>query len=288
MIQWLAVIFYKISSSYQMSSEIQLTQPLSLRQKLELYLEVDTLQGRIFNLIITGLVLLSSAIFVTETYTISVDIRLTLTAINTFILICLSVEYFLRFWCADRKIKYLFSLYSLIDILAIFPFFLGRIDVSFILIFRWFRILHLIRFTSRKTLLGLVNTEDSVIFLRILFTLFAIIFVFSGLIYQVEHSANPAAFGNFFDAVYFSIVTMTTVGFGDITPISESGKWMTLLMILTGIALIPLQMGNLIKQLIKTANQVEKPCPGCNLHLHDADAQFCKHCGTQLITEEKQ
>ena len=75
---------------------------------------------------------------------------------------------------------------------------------------------------------------------------------------------------------------MTTVGFGDVTPTSEGGRLLTVLMILTGIVLIPWQLGDLIKQLLKTANQVEKACSGCGLPFHDTDAQFCKICGTQL------
>ena len=117
---------------------------------------------------------------------------------------------------------------------------------------------------------------------RIFFTLFAIIFIYSGFIYRIEHAVNAEAFRTFFDAVYFSLVTMTTVGFGDITPISEGGRWMTLFMILTGIALIPWQVGDLIKQLVKTADRVEMPCPGCGLYFHDADAKFCKRCGTKI------
>lgn len=255
---------------------------MSLREKVAFYLAVETPAGRVVNLIITGLVLLSSVIFVIETYTIPLELLLTLKAINTLMIVCFAVEYLLRLWCAEQKVKYLFSIYSLIDLVVILPFFLGVIDVSFILIFRWLRILHLMRFITSKTWLGIINQEDGVILARILFTLFAIIFIYSGLIYQVEHAVNSAAFRTFFDAVYFSIVTMTTVGFGDITPISEGGRWMTLFMIVTGIALIPWQVGDLIKQLVKTANQLEMPCPGCGLYFHDADAKFCKHCGTKL------
>jgi voltage-gated potassium channel len=121
-----------------------------------------------------------------------------------------------------------------------------------------------------------------------LFTLFAIIFVYSGLIYQVEHQVNPENFRTFLDAFYFSVVTMTTVGFGDITPISETGRLLTVLMILTGIALIPWQLGDLIRQFAKTSNQIKTLCPTCSLSFHDADAQFCKICGTQLERETSQ
>lgn len=75
---------------------------------------------------------------------------------------------------------------------------------------------------------------------------------------------------------------MTTVGFGDVTPISETGRLLTVLMIITGVALIPWQIGDLIKQFLKTANQLSILCPQCSHALHDTDAKFCKVCGTQL------
>ena len=254
-----------------------------IKEKISFYLEdIETPVGRTINLLITGLVLLSSGIFVAETYPISVVLRTRLEAIDTTILLLFVAEYLVRFWCAENKLKYFFSLYPLIDLVAILPFFLGAIDISFIRIFRWFRILRLIRFIEGKTLFGRISSEDSAIFTRILFTLFAIIFVYSGLIYQVEHPVNSKSFKTFLDAVYFSVVTMTTVGFGDVTPISEAGRLLTVLMILTGIALIPWQLGDLIKRLVKTANQVETLCPDCGLTFHDADAQFCKLCGTPL------
>lgn len=255
---------------------------LLLRKQTAFYLtDLETPVGKAINLTITGLVLLSSGIFVAETYTIPNAVRFQLNIVDTVILIIFAVEYILRLWSTDNKIKYIFSFYSIIDLMAILPFFLGTVDIRFIRLLRWFRILRLIRFIDKKTF-GNINTEDGVIFARILFTLFAIIFVYSGLIYQVEHPVNPKVFRTFLDAFYFSIVTMTTVGFGDVTPISELGRLLTVSMILTGIALIPWQVGDLIKRLVKTVNQVETVCPGCGLAFHDADAQFCKSCGTKL------
>jgi voltage-gated potassium channel len=166
--------------------------------------------------------------------------------------------------------------------MAILPFFIGMVDISFIRLLRWFRILRLIRFIDRKFLFASISTEDGMIFGRILFTLFAIVFIYSGLIYQVEHPVNPQNYGTFLDAFYFSVVTMTTVGFGDVTPISELGRLLTVLMIFTGIALIPWQVGDLIKRVVKTTNQVETVCSGCGLTFHDIDAGFCKRCGAKL------
>lgn len=255
-----------------------------LREKVAFYLEdIESLPGRGINLTITGLVLLSSLIFVIETYPISADVKQILDTIDAIILSIFAVEYLLRLWCAEQKVSYVLSLYSIIDLVAILPFLLGVINISFLRIFRWFRILRLVRFIEGKSLFGYVSREDSTIVIRILFTLFSIIFVYSGLIYQVEHSANPQAFTTFLDAVYFAISTITTAGFGDIVPVSQLGRLLTVLMILTGVVLIPWQLGDLIKRLVKTTAQVEVSCSGCGLSSHDSDAKFCKACGTPLM-----
>lgn len=253
------------------------------RESTEFYLkDLQTPLGKAINLTIVVLVMLSSAIFVAETYLIPEPIHFILHILDTLILNIFAVEYLLRLWSAENRIHYIFSFYSIIDLIAILPFFLGIIDISYIRLLRWFRILRLIRYIDRKFLFGHITTEDGAIFTQILFTLFAIIFVYSGLIYQVEHPANPQVFNTFVDAMYFSVVTMTTVGFGDVTPVSEMGRLLTILMILTGIALIPWQVGDLIKRIIKTANEVETICSKCGLDLHDEDAKFCKICGTKL------
>ncbi|NEP89959.1 MAG: ion transporter [Okeania sp. SIO2C2] len=266
------------------------------KKNLAFYLEdIETPIGKAINFILLFLILFSSAIFVAETYPIPENIFIILELINDAILVFFAVEYLLRFWCADQKIKFVFSFFSIIDLLAILPIFPGFLELSFIRIIRWFRILKLIRFLKFKIYIFRISTEDGVIFARILFTLFTIIFIFSGLIYQVEHRVNPESFKNFLDAVYFSVVTMTTVGFGDLIPISESGRLLTVLMILTGISLIPSQLGDLIKQLIKTTKNIEKSCSGCGFSIHDIDAKFCKICGTELgifkinnVSEKKQ
>ena len=118
--------------------------------------------------------------------------------------------------------------------MPIIPLFLGIVDTRFLRIFRWFRILRLIRMLEFETTLFGIRRKDNIIFAQIFLTLYSIVFIYSGLIYLVEHDSNPDGLHNFFDALYFSIVTMTTVGFGDITPLSERGRILTLIMILTG------------------------------------------------------
>jgi voltage-gated potassium channel len=258
------------------------------KQKIQFYLEdIETPIGKSTNLTIAGLVLLSSAIFIAETYPIPTTVRIYLNALNQVILAIFTIEYILRFWCAENKIRHVFSLYSLIDLIAILPFLIApiQLDVGFLRIFRWFRVLRLLRYVEGKTIFGYVTREDSAILARILFTLFTIIFIFSGLIYQAEHPSNSGRFSTFLDAVYFSIATMTTVGFGDLTPTTQVGRLLTVSMILTGIALIPWQIGELIKQLLKTSKQISQEilCTNCGLSVHDTDARFCKICGKPLV-----
>ncbi|MGB3492860.1 MAG: ion transporter [Elainellaceae cyanobacterium] len=253
------------------------------RSHLSHYLEdLDKMPGQILNGVIAALVLLSSLIFVAETYPLPPSVGGVLRAVNIGILVIFSVEYLLRLWCADEKLQYVFSPYSLIDLVAIVPFFLGAIDISFVLILRWVRILKLLRFIQGHTIIGYISSEDSVILTRILFSLFAIVFVYSGLIYQVEHPNNGAEFHTFLDALYFAVATMTTVGFGDITPRSEVGRFLTILMIWTGIVVIPWQVGDLIKHVVRGMKQVKAPCPACGTEFHSGDAEFCRRCGTSL------
>ncbi len=256
---------------------------MRFRHQLAFYLDdLETPINISINLISLTLTLLSLGIFIIGTYDISLELQNYLRGLDTIILVILTLEFLLRFYSSENRLSFIFSLFGLIDLITILPLITIGWDIRFFRIFRWFRILRLIRLLKFKLFIFKIEQEDSIILARIILTLVSIIFVYSGMIYQVEHQVNPEIFHNFFDALYFSIVTMTTVGFGDVTPISSGGRILTLLMILTGVFLIPWQAGELIKQFLKTSKEVEAPCLGCGLAFHDGDAQFCKRCGTAL------
>ncbi|HAC63373.1 MAG TPA: Ion transporter [Cyanothece sp. UBA12306] len=262
-------------------------QPTTIREKFGHYLEdFQSPIGVTINLIILGLILLSSAIFVIETYPIPGYLSKTLHQIDQIILWLFAIEYIIRFWSSNHKLKFVFSFFSLIDLLAIIPLFLGFLDVRYIRIVRWFRILRLITLVQFEAFMFKLKTEDGINLSRIFLTLFSLVFIYSGTIYQIEHKTNPKVFENFFDALYFSIVTMTTVGFGDVIPLSKSGKIITLIMICSGIVLIPWQIGILTQQLLKITHKSNKLCSHCGLNIHEQDANFCKICGTKLKNKQ--
>ncbi|HSM81279.1 MAG TPA: ion transporter [Nodosilinea sp.] len=255
----------------------------ALRDRLRSHLDTtDTPIGRVVNGAIVLLIFTSAAIFVVKTYPISPVVDEWLNILDWIIVLAFTLEYGLRLWVAQRPWHYAFSLYGMIDLIAILPSWVGVFDIRFLRFFRSLRILRLVRIFNNRLWFGQVTSTDSLILIRILFTLGAIIFIYSGLIFQVEHPRNAEDFGTFLDALYFAVVTMTTVGYGDVTPISEAGRGLTVMMILTGIALIPTQLSSLIRQLVKVSQPQHLPCPGCGFTLHDDDAQFCKRCGTLL------
>ena len=271
-----------------MQSKIDITEnlnfkDLSLRQKVAFYFEdTETNLGLWSSLGVLSLILLSSTIFVLETYPVDKNIQNVLDIIDLIILIIFALEYTLRFWSAKSPKKFFFSFFSIIDLIAILPLLIGWMDIRFVRVFRWFRILRIVRFWKIEKLLLGIQAKESIVLVRIFLTLFTIIFVYAGLIYQVEHQINSDHLKNFFDAFYFVVVTMTTVGYGDVTPLSQPGRVMTLLMIFTGVLLIPWQLSELIRQVVKTSTSVEQKCTNCDLSRHDPDAQFCKQCGTKL------
>ncbi|MBE9029466.1 ion transporter [filamentous cyanobacterium LEGE 11480] len=256
--------------------------PAAFREKLAFYFDdFDTATGRVINFLITGLILASCGIFVAQTYLLPTTIQSWLSWFDNGIFVVFTLEYLLRLWAAPKRTQHFLKLSSLIDLVVLLPFLLGTTTLGFLRIFRWLRILRLIRFFEQQTLFG-VNREDGVIAVRILFTIFAIIFVYSGLIYQVEHGINPEQFGTFLDAVYYAVSSISTAGFGDINPISQLGRLLSILMMLTGLVLIPWQLGDLFKRFVKDRDRQQITCAHCTLSLHDHDARYCKACGNQL------
>ncbi|MEM6501035.1 MAG: ion transporter [Cyanobacteria bacterium P01_C01_bin.89] len=256
---------------------------LNRRDRLRAWLDdLDSPVSWAVNLVLLGAILGTSASFVATTFDIDPAIAQTLRHIDRWLSILFVIEYGMRWWSAPNRWRYPFQLYSLIDLVAVVPMVLGGWDILYVRLLRSFRILLLLRFFDRRRILNRLSLADSQILGRIILTLLCLLFIAAGLIYNVEHSTPNSAIHNFLDAFYFTVVTMTTVGFGDITPLSNAGRLVTLLMILAGITLIPWQVSELVRQLIRSVQKVNQKCSGCGWAFHDPDAQFCKRCGAEL------
>lgn len=246
-------------------------------------------KARLVEAVIICLILMVCAVPPIQAYTDSSWIKRALGLVETCITCVFLVEYLLRLWIAPKKLKHVLHPYSIIDLLAILPLFLPGTYLQLLRLFRLLRILRLVRYLKDPHFFFGTISRKHLIIIRIVFTVLAIIFVSSGLIYYAEHQANPKGFKTFADAVYFSIVTMATVGYGDITPITMYGRWVTVMIIFGGIVLLPWQIKDLIEQIVLGYTKVRVRCTHCDLEPHEQDARYCRRCGTALsvISEDK-
>lgn len=239
-------------------------------------------RGRFVEAIIFVLILVVSSIPIVRAYTDHPSAVSFLRYIEVTITSIFLVEYLLRFWVAEKKIRHLTDPYSIVDFIAIIPLFIPGTYLQLLRVFRLLRILRFIRFLRGPHFFFGQTTLKNVIIARIIFTIAAIIFVSAGLVYYAEQPYPETSFKTYADAVYFSIVTMATVGYGDITPKTEYGRWVTVLIIFGGITLLPWQIKDLIEQIILGKKKRELHCPSCALTPHEHDAVHCRRCGALL------
>ena len=263
---------------------------LSFRQTLQFYLiDCNTALGKFIDIVIIGLNLAICALLIIETYPIGAAHAALLWKIEIGVVAFFVVEFAARIYASPNRLRQLRDIYSIIDIVAIIPtlsllvlpFFGLGLDLGFMRMlrgFRIFRIFRFLRFTADPDFFFGQITQQLLTVVRLVFTIVMIFFISAGLFYQVENPANPEV-QNFGDALYFTVVALTTVGFGDITPQSHAGRWVTILMILSGIILIPWQASRIVKEWIHMAQKVDVVCPRCGLRYHDKDASHCKSCG---------
>ncbi len=263
----------------------------SLRETIQFYLiDCKTLPGKLIDMFIILLNVLVCVIFVVDTYPVGAAFKRFLWTSEMVIMVFFTIEYLARLYGARQRLKHIFNIYSIIDLAAILPLFTmfvspdSQLDIGFIRIIRVIRIFRFLRFTADPYFFFGNITLYVLKVVRLLATIFIIFFVSSGLFWFVEHAVNPDV-QTFGDAFYFTVVALTTVGFGDITPVSTGGKWVTVLMVLSGIVLIPWQVGKIIKEWVRFLEKKMVICPRCGLKYHERDASHCKSCG-QVIYQE--
>lgn len=270
--------------------------PHSFRETIQFYLiDCKTPLGKLIDAFIIILNLFICALFVIDTYPVSAATKALLWKAEVIIVLFFIMEYAARLYGAKSRLKQLVDVYSIIDLIAILPTLALLVlpvfgitpnfgFVKLIRIFRVFRIFRFLRFTADPEFFFGSITVQLLKVVRLVLTIFMIFFISSGLFFYVEQDANTNV-QNFGDAFYFTVVALTTVGFGDITPQSDAGQWVTVLMILSGIILIPWQVSRVVREWVHMASKEEITCPGCGLRYHDRDASHCKACGHLIFQE---
>ena len=207
-----------------------------------------TKKGKYFDYFIQLIIILSLISFSLETLPdISEDLRLVLEKFELISIIIFSLEYLLRVLVTRKPLSYIFSFYGIIDILAILPFYLNRfLDLRFLRAFRVFRIfraLKLIRYNkalNRFNVAFKIVKEELVLFFIVMLIL---LFITSAGIYSFENEAQPEVFKSVFHSAWWSIVTLTTVGYGDVYPITLGGKIFTFFVLINGIGIVAVPSG---------------------------------------------
>lgn len=211
--------------------------------------------------------------------------------IDSVVVVILIAEFLLRLFAAEKRTKYLVQWYTIIDIIAILPTVIGwfvpagrMAFLTTLRVLRLFRVFRFLRFLENEEFFFGSVADYVLRIIRLLTSVGILLFVTAGLIYTVEAQTNPFI-NTFGDAFYFTVVTLTTVGFGDITPKTPLGKGVTTFMILSGIVLIPWQAGQLIRVAVLMQGKNAVVCTHCGLKYHDKDASHCKHCGHIIYQE---
>lgn len=202
-----------------------------------------------------------------------------------------TLEYILRLVCIRQPVKYVFSLLGIIDLIALIPSYLSIFffGAQSLLVFRALRLLRVFRIFKLGQFLTEINflkvaIKGSLRKISIfLLTVFMLAVILGSIMYLVEEREN--GFSNIPESIYWAIVTITTVGYGDISPVTPLGKVVASLVMLIGYAIIAVPTGIITHDLAiasRHKKELLESCPNCSKEGHDMDADFCKFCGSSL------
>jgi voltage-gated potassium channel len=205
--------------------------------------------------------------------------------------IVFTIEYILRLISIKRPLSYVFSFLGIIDMLAIIPsylsiFFVGAqslLVLRALRLLRVFRIFKLTHFLTEMQFLGVAikgSLRKISIFMLIVVML---VIILGSIMYLIEKGEN--GFSSIPDSIYWAIVTITTVGYGDISPVTPIGKFVASIIMLIGYGIIAVPTGIVTTEMalaVRKKEQKNEVCPRCGLEGHDKDAKYCKNCGERL------
>lgn len=203
-----------------------------------------------------------------------------------------TAEYLIRLWCVGNPARYARSFYGVIDLLGILPTYLSvllpgaqyLLVVRILRVLRVFRVLRLVRYVGEADMLldALKQSQRKIIVF--LFSVLALVVVFGSLMYLVEGPTH--GFGSIPISIYWAIVTMTTVGYGDISPETPLGRVLASVIMITGYAIIAVPTGIVTLELNAAARRrasTASACPECGADGHSSEAIYCYRCGTHMF-----
>lgn len=256
--------------------------------------EADTRAGRAFDLGLIAFVLLSLVTVVLDSVAeIHLQYGRWLTGLEIFFTAVFTVEYLLRLACVRQPLRYALSFYGIVDLLAVLPTYLAffvpelyaLVDVRVLRLLRVFRILKLNAYVAEYASLAQALRASSRKISVFISAVLMIVMVMGTVMYVVEGPAN--GFTSIPTSVYWAISTMTTVGFGDITPKTDLGRAIASLMMLLGWGVLAVPTGIVTaemsaQRLAGAPKATTRSCHVCLSEGHQADSKFCRHCGAAL------
>ncbi|WKS94441.1 ion transporter [Riemerella columbina] len=258
------------------------------RKLFRIIYAADTPMGKTFDIVLLILIIISTLTIILESLS-AVDRKYhaIFLCIEWIISILFSIEYILRIITVRNKRAYILSFMGIIDFLSIVPFFLSLLFpfVKFFMIIRLLRILRVFRILNlmdymkdgRYIVLALKRSSRK-IYIFMLFIIVIVVLVGS-LMYVVEGGKN--GFVDIPTSIYWAVVTLTTVGYGDISPVTPLGQFLSVVLMLCGYSIIAVPTG-IVTSEFKTKASHHNECPRCGNNDHDADARYCKQCGERI------
>ena len=267
----------------------------SKKHLYEVIFEADTREGKIFDISLLIVILISVALVMLESVPAIRDNNQQFLKISEWVItVIFTLEYTLRILIVRKPFKYIFSFYGIIDLLSVIPTYMSLVIVgsqSLVVIrvlrlLRIFRILKLTRYTQAGRSLARAmwaSREKINVFIFFLIILVVIVGTIMYLIEGEEHGFTSIPRG-----IYWAIVTLTTVGYGDISPVTALGQFLASIVMIMGYAIIAVPTGIVTAEIIKpsTKNNTQV-CPECLHDLHEDDAAFCKKCGSEMNPDQE-
>ena len=266
-------------------------EPQTWRQRIhEIIFEADTPAGKLFDVVLILAIILSViAVMLDSMQPVRDRYGGLLYLVEWFFTILFTVEYILRLSCVGRPLKYATSFFGIVDLLGTIPTYLGLflpgsrylLVIRVLRVLRIFRILKLVPYVSEAThLLASLKASLRKIFV-FLYSVLTLVVILGSMMYLVEGYEN--GFTSIPKSIYWAIVTLTTVGYGDISPQTPLGQILASGIMIMGYSIIAVPTGIVTVEMTRSMNRIStQACPECSAEGHAPDAVYCKFCGSKL------